>query len=48
MPTRYEIIDARTGKVVATARTRDQAYEKADKRDMAYGGVRYTVRPIWP
>lgn len=40
----YEVVDAQTAKVVAAFDTSDQAYAYADRRDAAYGAVRYTVR----
>ncbi len=40
----YNIFDSRTGLVVGVARTLKAAHRKADRMDMAYGAVRYTVR----
>lgn len=48
MPTHYEVIDSQTTKVVDSFKTRDRAYRAADRKDAAYGAVRYIVRPIWP
>ena len=48
MPTHYEVIDSQTAKVVDTFKTRDRAYRAADRKDAAYGAVRYIVKPIWP
>lgn len=44
---RFDIIDIQTNKVVATAKTRASANRMADRRDLAYGAIRYTVKAIW-
>lgn len=44
---RFDIIDNQTGKVVAKAKTRASANRMADRRDLAYGAIRYTVKAIW-
>ena len=43
----YEIIDSRTGNVVATRLTSKRAHAKADQLDRNYGAVRYIVRPVF-
>lgn len=40
----YEVVDAQTAKVVAAFDARDDAVSYADRRDAAYGAVRYTVK----
>lgn len=40
----YEIIDTRTGAVVGTAKNVRAARNACDRRDNAYGAVRYTYR----
>lgn len=47
MPVRYDLIDSQTSKVVDSFKTRDRAYRAADRKDAAYGAVRYIVRPVW-
>lgn len=47
MPIRYDIKDSQTGRIVASAKTRDAAHRSADRRDAAYGAVRYIVLPVW-
>jgi hypothetical protein len=47
MADRYEVVDVQNQQVVANYRNRDQAYRYADRRDAAYGAVRYVVRPVW-
>ncbi len=46
---RYEVVDSRTGSVVKIYKPeqRRAAYRMVDKRDAAYGAVRYGVRIIW-
>lgn len=39
----YEVVDARTDKVVAAFDESDEAYAYADRRDNAFGAVRYRV-----
>lgn len=39
----YEVVDARTDKVVASYSCRDAAYADADRRDARFGAVRYRV-----
>jgi hypothetical protein len=46
--TTYQVIDIQTKAVVGTYKTRAAASRRADKLDMAYGAVRYTVKTIWP
>lgn len=47
MADRYDVVDAQTSKVVASYKNRTAAYNYADRRDNAYGAVRYCVRPVW-
>lgn len=47
MPIRYDIIDSRTGAVVATAKTRVGASRSVDRRDNAYGGYRYRAVAVY-
>lgn len=42
----YAIIDMRTKEIVATCKSRKLARSKADKMDMIYGAVRYSVHYI--
>jgi hypothetical protein len=42
----YSIIDTRTGRQVATAKTLKDALRMVDRRDQAAGGSRYTYRRI--
>lgn len=44
---RYDIIDIQTKRVVGTAKTSSGALRSADKRDNAYGAVRFIVKAIW-
>lgn len=46
-PIRFDIVDSRTGAVVGTAKTRAGATRSVDRRDNAFGGYRYSVRPIY-
>ena len=46
METIYEIIDSHTGKVVGTAKTVKAARNSVDRRDLAYGGYRFSYRPV--
>jgi len=43
---RYDIIDRRTGAVVATAKTLAGARRSVDRRDNEYGAYRYTHRAV--
>ncbi|MBD4207880.1 hypothetical protein [Staphylococcus aureus] len=46
--TTYQIIDIKTGtQVGATYSDRKRASARANKLDLAYGAVRYVVRPIF-
>lgn len=45
MNTTYQIIDIQTKTVVGTYGNRKAASTRADKLDMAYGAIRYVVRP---
>lgn len=47
MADRYDVVDSRTSEVVASYQNRNRAYNYADRRDNAYGAVRYVVRPVW-
>lgn len=44
----YNIIDTQTGKIVATAKTLSGALRACDRRDNAYGAVRYVARRVSP
>ena len=44
---RFDIIDNKTGKVVAKAKTRAGANRACDKRDLKYGAIRYSAKAIW-
>lgn len=53
---RYDVIDVHTGATVRQyqvssyadqGKQRRAASRYADKRDLAYGAVRYSVRPVW-
>lgn len=46
-PTKYEVVDCQTGKVVGTYTQRQRARNRADKMDMTYGAYRYSVRPVY-
>lgn len=43
----YQVIDCQTNTIVGTYDNRKAASRRADKLDLAYGAVRYTVRVIW-
>lgn len=43
---RYEIIDCQTGRVVGHAKTLRGALRSCDRRDAAYGAVRYRHREV--
>lgn len=43
---KYQVIDSRTGLVMGTYSTRVRASRKADKLDLQYGAIRYSVRPV--
>jgi hypothetical protein len=40
----FQIIDSRTGAVVGTAKTISGARRSVDRRDNAFGAVRYAIR----
>jgi hypothetical protein len=42
----YAIIDIRTKETVAICKTRKVASNKADKMDLAFGAIRYSVKYI--
>lgn len=42
----FQIIDCHTGRVVGQATTLKGARRSADRRDMAYGAIRYSVRRV--
>lgn len=46
-PIRYDVIDGHTGTVVGSFKSGARASSFADRRDMAYGAVRYSRRAIW-
>ena len=41
---KYEVTDRLTGLVVGTYSTLKRAHNKADKLDLVYGAIRYSVR----
>lgn len=43
---RYQVVDIQTGQVIGTYASSRSAYRVADRRDAAYGAVRYIVRFI--
>ena len=43
----YQVIDIQTKKVMGTHTSRAAASRRADKLDLAYGAIRYTVKTIW-
>lgn len=45
--TRYDLIDIQTGIVVKSFPTKKAARSAADRKDAAYGAIRYIVKPIW-
>jgi hypothetical protein len=46
-PVRYDIIDRHTGLKVGEAKTRAGATRSVDKRDNAYGGYRFSAKPVY-
>ena len=42
----YQIIDRQTGRVVGTYANKARAYARADKLDLEFGAVRYSVRRL--
>lgn len=40
----YQVIDIKTGQVVATRSKRVAARRIADRKDLAYGAIRYLVK----
>lgn len=42
----YQIIDIQTKQVIATRATRIAARRLADRKDQAYGAIRYIVRLV--
>jgi hypothetical protein len=42
----HEVVDGRTGKVLRQFTSSRAAYRYADRKDAAFGAVRYIVRPI--
>lgn len=44
--TTYQIIDRQTGLVVGEAKTLKGARRSANRRDLAYGAIRYGVRTV--
>lgn len=47
MADRYDVVDVQTKKVAGSFKSRDRAYTFADRKDNAYGAVRYVVQPVW-
>jgi hypothetical protein len=46
MTTKWQVICSLTGYIVSTHKSAVSAHRKADKLDLAYGAVRYSVRPV--
>lgn len=46
-PIRYDLIDSKTGGVIKSYKNREVATRAADRKDLAYGAVRYIVQPVW-
>ena len=46
-PIRYDIIDRHTGLKVGEAKTRAGASRSVDRRDNAYGGYRFSAKPVY-
>ncbi len=46
-PVRYDIVDSKTGTVIASLLTRKRASAKADRLDAQYGAVRYIVKAVY-
>lgn len=46
-PLHYEIYDRRTGNIETTAKTLKGALSAVDRRDNAFGAVRYCHRAVW-
>lgn len=42
----YQVIDIQTKQVIATKKTRIAARRLADRKDLAYGAIRYIVRLV--
>ncbi len=42
----YQVIDRLTGLVVGTYSTLIRAHNRADKLDLVYGAIRYSVRRV--
>lgn len=47
MASSYNLIDTKTGIVLKNYKSRDKATDAADRKDHAYGAVRYSVQPVW-
>ena len=45
-PDTHHVVDTHTGQVVSKHGSARAAYRSADKKDMDYGAVRYSVRPV--
>ena len=45
--TTYQVIDIQTKQVMGIYKTRNRASNRADKLDLAYGAIRYIVKPIF-
>lgn len=44
---RYDIIDIQTKKVVSSHATRAVAKATANRKDIAYGAIRFIVKPVY-
>lgn len=44
---KYQVIDIQTKQVIGEYSTRRRASNRADKLDLAYGAIRYIVKPLW-
>lgn len=40
----YQVIEYQTGKIIGTYSTLQRARRKADRLDLAYGAIHYSVR----
>lgn len=46
-PIRYDLIDTKHNHVIKSYTNRAAATRAADKKDIAYGAIRYVVQPVW-
>lgn len=43
----YQVVDLQTKQVIGTYGNRKAASRRADKLDLQYGAIRYSVRVVW-